>query len=242
MGEERDKNIRHPRPAHDVKAFFLFPYSQLSRDFFLFRRLKFFKSKINSTAISNGQSPFLAREIWTARVWKSTAKKEERQKKKKKRGGGRGRECCCHWRRVGAWWTDHRQHTHTHNWLLAVATATIEAGLLCVQEQHPVCVTATPSFLLSSSSLLCLCVSVLCCWALMYVFICELYYIARVCEWIWLYITVRSSSSSSTTRVNWMDFLWGGWILLKKHKTDPTQSAKSFGPSFFYFSDRLKCV
>jgi hypothetical protein len=53
-------------------------------------------------------------------------------------------------------------HTHTHNWL-AVATATIEAGLLCVQEQHPVCVTATPSFLLSSSSLLCLCVSVLCC-------------------------------------------------------------------------------
>ncbi len=66
MGEERDKNIRHPRPAHVVMAFF-FSYSQLSRDFFLFRRLKFFKSKINSTAISNGQSPFLSREIWTGK-------------------------------------------------------------------------------------------------------------------------------------------------------------------------------
>jgi hypothetical protein len=63
MGEERDKNIRHPRPAHVVMALFCSPNSQLSRDFFSFRRLKFFKSKINSTAISNGQSPFLAREI-----------------------------------------------------------------------------------------------------------------------------------------------------------------------------------
>jgi hypothetical protein len=35
MGEERDKNIRHPRPAHVVMALFCSPNSQLSRDFFL---------------------------------------------------------------------------------------------------------------------------------------------------------------------------------------------------------------
>lgn len=239
MGEERDKNIRHPRPAHVVMALFCSPNSQLSRDFFSFRRLKFFKSKINSTAISNGQSPFLAREIWTARVWKSTAKKEERHKKKK-RGGGRA------WMLLSlatCWCVVNRSqttHTHTHNWL-AVATATIEAGLLCVQEQHPVCVTATPSFLLSSSSLLCLCVSVLCCWALMYVFICELYYIARVCEWIWLYITVRGSSSS-TTRVNWMDFFGGVNLIEKKTQNGPNTISQIFRSLLFYFSDRLKCV
>jgi hypothetical protein len=63
MGEERDKNIRHPRPAHVVMALFFPPIHNYPEIFFLFRRLKFFKSKINSTAISNGQSPFLAREI-----------------------------------------------------------------------------------------------------------------------------------------------------------------------------------
>lgn len=164
MGEERDKNIRHPRPAHVVMALFFFfcsPIHNYPEIFSYFGVSNFLKSKINSTAISNGQSPFLAREIWTARVWKSTAKKEERQKKKKKRGGGWGRECCCHWRRVGAWWTDHRQHTHTHNWL-AVATATIEAGLLCVQEQHPVCVWLRLLLFYYRHLLFCVCVCLSC--------------------------------------------------------------------------------
>jgi hypothetical protein len=52
---------------------------------------------------------------------------------------------------------------NTHTQLAGSSNGNNRAGLLCVQEQHPVCVTATPSFLLSSSSLLYVCVSVLCC-------------------------------------------------------------------------------